>query len=275
MTAGTTIIRIEDGRPLPPRPDELAIEEPLEIRVEGQPVAVAMRTPGHDRELAAGWLLSEGIIRGRDGIADIVERPGQDPARGAMVDVMLRDPAAFDLARHRRNVLTNSSCGLCGAASIDQALRDFPKIESPLRISASVLHKLPAALAGNQPVFERTGGIHACALFDAGGALVALREDVGRHNALDKLAGWALLEGRLPLGECVLLLSGRVSFEMVQKSLAAGIPVVAAIGAPSSLAVDLAHACGITLVAFLREHTLNVYCGAARLSGNDHGAGRT
>lgn len=274
VTSGTTIIRYEDGQPLPPRPDELAIEEPLEICVEGQPVAVAMRTPGHDRELAAGWLVSEGIIRRADDIVEIVARPGEDPTRGAMVDVMLRDPGGFDVAKHRRNVLTNASCGLCGAASIEQVLREFPKIESSLRINAGILHGLPAALHSNQPAFQRTGGIHACALFDATGALISLREDVGRHNALDKLTGWALLESRLPLTESILLLSGRVSFEMIQKAVAAGIPIVAAIGAPSSLAAELARGCDLTLVAFLREHTFNVYWGAGRLGNFHHGAGR-
>jgi FdhD protein len=260
------IFRFQDGQPLGSRPDEVALEEPLEIRVEGEPLAVAMRTPGHDRELAAGWLLSEGLITRADDLADIVARPGEDP-RAAMVDVMLRTPAAFDAAKHRRAALSNASCGLCGAASVAQVLRQFPKIDSAFLISASLLPLLPQRLMESQPAFQRTGGLHACGLFDAGGALVALREDVGRHNALDKLLGWALLEGRLPLKECLLLLSGRVSFEMMQKALAAGIPIVAAIGAPSSLAVEVAKESGQTLVAFLRGGGFNVYAGPKKIRG--------
>ena len=266
MTRALTIHRYENGEPRGARADDVAMEEPLEIRVEGEPLVVAMRTPGQDRELAAGWLLSEGIVRGAGEIADIVERPGED-ARAAMVDVMLRDASRFVAVKHRRNVVTNASCGLCGAASVAQVLRDFPKIESAFLISAKTLPLLPARLAENQPAFQRTGGLHACALFDAAGALIALREDVGRHNALDKLIGWALLGGRLPLSECVLLLSGRVSFEMMQKALAAGIPMVAAIGAPSSLAVELARDSGQTLAAFLRGENFNLYSGEKRICG--------
>jgi FdhD protein len=259
-----TILRFRDAHPLIREPDEVAVEEPLEIRVEGEPLAVAMRTPGQDRELAAGWLLSEGIIRRADDLVDLVERPGEDP-RSAMVDVMLRAPAAFDAVKHRRAAIANSSCGLCGAASVAQVLRTFPKIESAFLISASVFPALPPRLAQGQRTFQRTGGLHACGLFDAAGTLLALREDVGRHNALDKLLGWALLGGRLPLHETVLLLSGRVSFEMMQKALAAGIPVVAAIGAPSSLAIEVARASGQALVAFLRGGTFNVYAGEKRI----------
>lgn len=264
MTRKLTIHRYENGEPRGARADDVAMEEPLEIRVEGEPLAVAMRTPGRDRELAGGWLLSEGIVRGAEEITDIVERPGED-ARAAMVDVMLRDASRFSAVKHRRNVVTNSSCGLCGAASVAQVLRDFPKIESAFLINAKLLLKLPARLAENQPAFQRTGGLHASALFDGDGALIALREDVGRHNALDKLLGWALLEGRLPLSNQVLLLSGRVSFEMMQKALAAGIPIVAAIGAPTSLAVELAHNSGQTLAAFLRGQNFNIYTGEKRI----------
>jgi FdhD protein len=266
MTRTLTIHRYEDGEPRGARPDDVAMEEPLEIRVEGEPLVVAMRTPGRDRELAAGWLLSEGIVLSAEEIADIVERPGED-TRAAMVDVMLRDASRFVAIKHRRNVVTNSSCGLCGAASVAQVLRDFPKIESAFLINAKLLLELPARLAENQPVFQRTGGLHACALFDDDGALVALREDVGRHNALDKLLGWALLEGKLPLSNQLLLLSGRVSVEMMQKALTAGIPIVAAIGAPSSLAVELARDSGQTLAAFLRGRNFNIYTGGERIRG--------
>jgi FdhD protein len=260
------ILRFQDGQALGSRPDEIGIEEPLEIRVEGEVLAVAMRTPGADRELAAGWLLSEGIIRRADEITGIVARPGED-ARASMVDVMLKNPAAFDAAKHRRAILSNASCGLCGAATVDQVLRQFPKIDSAFLISASLLPLLPPRLMESQAAFQRTGGLHACGLFDAHGSLLALREDVGRHNALDKLLGWALLDGRLPLGETVLVLSGRVSFEMMQKSLAAGIPLVAAIGAPSSLAVEMARNSSQTLVAFLRGGSFNVYAGEKRIRG--------
>jgi FdhD protein len=225
-----------------------------------------MRTPGQDRELAAGWLLSEGIVHRGDDVTDLVSRPGEDP-RSAMVDVMLRSPSAFDAVKHRRAALSNASCGLCGAASVAQVLREFPKIDSAFLISASLLPHLPKRMLESQPTFQRTGGLHACGLFDAAGALLALREDVGRHNALDKLLGWALLGGRLPLSECVLLLSGRVSFEMMQKALAAGIPIVAAIGAPSSLAIEVARGSGQTLVAFLRGSAFNVYAGPQRILG--------
>lgn len=255
------ILRFEYGQPTGTRPDEVTEESPLEIRVEGQPLAVAMRTPGHDRELAAGWLLSEGIIANADDLTAIVAQPGE---KAAMVDAMLRDPSAFDAHKHRRAVLSNSSCGLCGVATVAQVLRDFPKIRSSTRITAAVLHTLPSQLSQNQPVFRRTGGLHACALFSTAGDLLAIREDVGRHNALDKLLGWALLQ-RVPLGEHILMLSGRVSFEMAQKALAAGLAIIAAIGAPSSLAVDLARESGQTLVAFLKEHSFNCYTEPERI----------
>ncbi len=255
------ILRFENGLPTGTRPDEVTEEAPLEIRVEGQPLAVAMRTPGHDRELAAGWLLSEGIIASADDLTAIVAQPGE---KAAMVDAMLRDPSAFDAHKHRRAVLSNSSCGLCGVATVAQVLRDFPKIRSSAKITASVLHSLPSQLSQNQPVFRRTGGLHACALFSTAGDLVAIREDVGRHNALDKLLGWALLE-RVSLEGHVLMLSGRVSFEMAQKALAAGIAIIAAIGAPSSLAVDLARESGQTLVAFLKQQSFNCYTGPERI----------
>lgn len=256
------ILRFENGAPVGSRADEVSEESPLEIRVEGEPLAVAMRTPGHDRELAAGWLLSEGIISAAADIADIVAQPGE---QSSMVDVMLRSPAAFDAAKHKRAVLSNSSCGLCGVASVAQVMRDFPRLENSTRIDAATLHQLPARLGENQPGFQRTGGLHACALFTNTGELLALREDVGRHNALDKLLGWALLD-RHDVSDCVLMLSGRVSFEMTQKALAARIAIIAAIGAPTSLAVALARASGQTLVAFLKERTFNCYNASERIS---------
>lgn len=267
MTRQIIIHRIEDGSPLGQRPDEVAIEEPLEIRVEGEPLAIAMRTPGQDEELAAGWLLSEGIVGVAGEIAAIVPKLGGDAQRPAMVDVMLRDKSRFIATEHRRSTITNASCGLCGAATIDQVIRDFPRINTPFSIPSFRILEMPDLLTAQQRAFRRTGGLHACGLFDSKGRLLALREDVGRHNALDKLLGWALLDGRLPLSNHVVFLSGRVSFEMMQKSLAAGVPLVAAIGAPSSLAVDLARKSGQGLAAFIRGRTMNIYAGVERLSG--------
>ena len=267
MTREVTIHRFADGIVLGPCTDEVILEEPLEIRIEGAPVAIAMRTPGQDEELAAGWLLSEGIVTSADHISAIVPKPGGDGQRAAMVDVMLRDPSHFDAARHRRSLLTNASCGLCGAATVDQVLRDFPPVDSPFQIAVALLLKMPTLLTAEQGAFRRTGGVHACGLFDSAGKLLAVREDVGRHNALDKLLGRALLDGLLPLSQHVIFLSGRVSFEMMQKALAAGVPMVAAIGAPSSLAIDLAAKSAQSLVAFIRGGTMNVYAGIERLRG--------
>ncbi len=267
MTREVTIHRMAAGAVPEVRRDEVAVEEPLEIRIEGSPVAIAMRTPGQDEELAAGWLLSEGIVKHRDEIAQIVPRPGDEHQRAAMVDVLLRDPSSFDAARHRRSLLTNASCGLCGAATVGQVLRDFSPVKSSFRIDANLLLEMPAQLAQGQSAFRRTGGVHACGLFDKSGKLLELREDVGRHNALDKLLGRALLDDRLPLSEHIVLLSGRVSLEMMQKSLAAGVPVVAAIGAPSSLAIDLAAKGGQALAAFIRDASMNIYAGVEKLRG--------
>ncbi len=264
MNARAQILRFENGQPAGTRPDEVPQESPLEIRVEGKPLAVAMRSPGNDAELAAGWLVSEGIIRTAADIADIVAQPGGETA---MVDVMLRNPSAFDAVQHRRAVLSNSSCGICGVASVAQAIRDFPRPDCSAKITASTLHALPARLTENQPVFRKTGGLHACALFSAEGELLVIREDIGRHNALDKLIGRSLLDGRLPLSAHVLMLSGRVSFEMSQKALAAGIGIIAAIGAPSSLAIELAQKSGQTLIGFLKAQTFNCYNGAQRIAG--------
>lgn len=266
MTRALEILRIEGGRPAISKTDLVAVEEPLEIRVEGEPVAVAMRTPGNDRELVAGWLLSEGIVRSAAEISDLILKPGDEAQPGAMVDVILRERSSFDLVKHRRNVLTNASCGLCGAASVDVILRDFPTPAPHFRIRANDLHRMPERLREAQTLFQSTGGVHACALFDTEAELLALREDVGRHNALDKLLGWSMLEVGLPLSECIVLLSGRVSLEMVQKALAAGIPIVAALGAPSSLAVDLAQRSGIGLAAFLKATSVNLYAGMERFT---------
>jgi FdhD protein len=255
------------------RPDHLATEEPMEIRLVAggvrRTVAITMRTPGHDFELAAGFLHAEGVIAGPDDIARIsyCVDPDVDAAQQYnIVNVTLRPDAAPDLAPLERNFLTTSACGVCGKASLDALrLRTCPVILPGPGIAADVLYGLPDTLRAAQGVFDQTGGLHAAALFDPDGSLIALREDIGRHNALDKLIGWALLEGRLPLGDAVLMVSGRTSFEILQKSLAAGIPIVCAVSAPSSLAVDLAREFGITLVGFLRDRRCNVYSGRQRI----------
>jgi len=239
--------------------DEIAVEEPLEIQVEGRSVAVVMRTPGHDRELAAGFALTEGIVREPGDIFEITACLTNADSSGNTINIALRDPTRFDLAKLSRNVFTSSSCGVCGKATIEATMQQFSPIESQPKIDAEILTFLPAKLAAAQETFQRTGGLHACALFDLAGELLLLREDVGRHNALDKLIGHELLAKRLPLGDRILLLSGRVSFEMTQKALAAGIAIIAAISAPTSLAVDFARANNQTLVGFLRGETMNLY----------------
>lgn len=258
--------------------DFIAAEEPLEIRVEDHSIAVVMRTPGEDRELAAGFLLTEGMIRSIDDVKDIRHRPhcwskdrssqnGSALVRseGNVIDVWLKNPASIDLQKLSRHVFTSSSCGICSKASIEAVRQQFPPLESFCEVDPQVIVELPEALAAAQETFKRTGGLHACALFDLTGQLLALREDVGRHNALDKVIGWALLSDRLPLSEHILLLSGRTSFEMMQKSLAAGVPIVAAISAPSSLAVEFARDSGQTLIGFLRGERMNIYAGADRV----------
>lgn len=252
--------------------DMLAVEEPLEIRVVTGPpedrkekvASITMRTPGHDEELAAGFLFTEGIIRQPGDIAAL--SCGQDPA-GNVVRVDLSPGVDPLLKGLDRNFYTTSSCGVCGKASIDavRIASSYPSHENPLAVSASLLHSLPEKLRASQKVFDATGGLHASALFDREGKLWMLREDVGRHNALDKVIGASFMRNRLPLKDSVLLLSGRISFELVQKASMAGIPLVAAIGAPSSLAVTLAEESGMTLVGFLRENRYTVYCGGKRV----------
>jgi FdhD protein len=275
--------------------DFLAAEEPLEIRVEGHSVAIVMRTPGEDRELAAGFLVTEGLVHTAGDLVDIRHclhcslsvregsgrrrevneagpgggvsrtRPELSPSEGNAIDVRLRKPESLDLKKLTRHVFTSSSCGICSKASIEAVRQQFAPVEDSCTVEPQVLLELPHALAPAQETFKRTGGLHACALFDLTGKLLVLREDVGRHNALDKVVGWALLGNRLPLREHILLLSGRTSFEMMQKALAAGIPIVAAISAPSSLAAEFAQESGQTLVGFLRAERMNVYAGANRV----------
>lgn len=264
----TLLRRFAAGKGFARASDRLAAEDPLEIRVEGRSIAVVMRTPGHDEELAAGFLFTESAIASRDDLFEIARCPGIEPeAEGNVLDVALAPGHAADLDALTRHVFTSSSCGVCGKATIESVFGSFPPVESPLVLEPELLLSLPDKLRQAQATFEKTGGLHASALFDSKGELLLLREDVGRHNALDKVVGRALLDGDLPLAGRVLLLSGRVSFELIQKALAAGIPVVAGISAPSSLAVEFARRSGQTLVGFLRERGFNLYAGFQRVAG--------
>jgi FdhD protein len=246
--------------------DQVASEEPLEVRVNGKSVSVMMRTPGQDKELAAGFLYTEGIIRSPRDIADIVgcENPKSELDEN-VINVFLSTKVHFNLGKLTRHFYTSSSCGVCGKASLEAVRQNFKPVKSNFRVPRKILSSLPGKLRAAQETFEKTGGLHASALFDAKGNLVILREDVGRHNALDKVIGWGLLRNRLPFKNSVLLVSGRVSFEIMQKALAAGIPLVAAIGAPSSLAVSMARENGQTLVGFLRDKGMNVYSERKRI----------
>ncbi|HUP45986.1 MAG TPA: formate dehydrogenase accessory sulfurtransferase FdhD [Thermoanaerobaculia bacterium] len=241
--------------------DSVAVEEPLEIRVGDRALSVTMRTPGDDFALAAGFLVSESVVTDRSGIASI--RHWGSPN---VVRVALEDGAGLDLERLRRNFYTTSSCGVCGKTSIDALRVEAGPITSALRVEAAVLAGLPAALRARQETFASTGGLHAAALFDAAGTLVSIREDVGRHNAVDKVIGHELLEGTWPLDRHILMVSGRTSFEIVQKAVMARIPVVAAISAPSSLAVDLAREFHVTLAGFVRDGRFNVYSAPERMA---------
>jgi FdhD protein len=244
--------------------DSLAAEEPLEIRIGDTPVTVTMRTQGHDLELAAGFLWTEGIVESVDQIAEIRAVHAEGSVRSNVVQVELQN-TSFDASGLQRNFFAASSCGICGKASIDAIRRRGLERPDPgFRIDPEILCKLPEILRSKQAVFTRTGGLHAAALFDAYGKLLALREDIGRHNAVDKIVGWALREGLLPLTRHVLLVSGRGGFEIVQKALAGGIPVLASVSAPSSLAVKLARELGLTLVGFLRGRRFVVYSGESR-----------
>ena len=260
-----SISRIEGGGKTSQVEDLLAVEEPLEIRLGGRSIAVVMRTPGHDRELAAGFLVTEGLLRRRDDLLDIVRCDGvtRGTAESAenVLDVLLADMATVELSRLTRHVFTSSSCGICSKASIDAVRMQFPPLGAAFVPSRRVLRGLPAKLAAAQAGFAASGGLHASALFDASGTLAVVREDVGRHNALDKVIGEAFLADRLPLSGCLVLVSGRVSFELMQKALAGGISCVAAISAPTTAAVEFALANGQTLVGFLRGERMNVYAG--------------
>ncbi|HEU5363096.1 MAG TPA: formate dehydrogenase accessory sulfurtransferase FdhD [Gaiellaceae bacterium] len=243
-TTRVEVLRVPPGDP----GDVVAVEEPLEIRIGGRPVAVTMRTPGHDEELALGFALAEGL------------QPADAhlPEDLAANTVELAAPG-FDPARLQRSFYTSSSCGVCGKGALEAVAVEAPRVESELRVPASLLLALPGRLRETQAAFDVTGGLHASGLFDDTGSLLCLREDVGRHNAMDKVVGWAFREGRLPLATSILCVSGRLSFELVQKAAVAGCPLLVAVGAPSSLAIDLARDRGVTLCGFVRAGRMNVY----------------
>jgi FdhD protein len=271
LTVRRPVVRLTAGRPATRRPDALAVEEPMELRVDGRPLAVTMRTPGDDVELAHGFLLTEGVIAGAEDLTaarycDSVDDTGANTYN--VLDVTLAPGVDPPAAGVERNFYTTSSCGVCGKASLDAVrLRTrFPPAGDPVRVDADTLYGLPDALRDAQRIFDSTGGLHAAGLFTADGTLLAAREDVGRHNAVDKVLGWALLHGRVPASGCVLMVSGRASFELVQKAAMAGVPVLAAVSAPSSLAAELAVDAGMTLVGFLRGTAMNVYAGAERIT---------
>jgi FdhD protein len=260
--------------------DTLAVEEPLEIRLAWRsggedhdaPVSITMRTPGHDLELAIGFLVGEGIVR-RSGDAVLVRHVGPsarpDGTTNAVRVELSRDPSS-EIGRLARHFYATSSCGVCGKASIDALRIAAPPLAAGPTLMPEILHALPETLRASQPAFEQTGGLHATALFDAGGELLLVREDVGRHNAIDKVVGALAERNALPASDGVLLVSGRASFELVQKALMAGVAVLAAVGAPSSLAVELARDTGLTLVGFLRSGRFNVYAGRGRVIGAEN-----
>ena len=271
----TTSARIVayDGDKVRETVDDLATEEPLEIRLvagkQMRSLAVTMRTPGNDFELAAGFLLGEGVVTRHQEIAGIsycIDPQVDAEQRYNIVNVQLSPDALPPLERLERHFTMSSACGVCGKANIEALQTRAARIDDPVRISLQHVAQLPEKMRHAQRVFESTGGLHAAALFDATGTLLVLREDVGRHNALDKIVGWALLNGRLPLHGCVLLVSGRASYELVQKSIVARIPIICAVSAPSSLAVDLAQNFGVTLLGFVRGARANVYAGRERIT---------
>lgn len=263
----TQVTEWEDGESRR-KEDFLAAEEPLEIRIGEDPLSVTMRTPGHDLELAAGFLLTEGLIQRRAQIVALEADAGiAAENRGNVVLAKLAPEAAPDFEKMRRHFFAASSCGICGKASIDSVrARTLVAPNPDFRLEPEVLIRLPEKLRESQAVFGRTGGLHAAALFDGAGELLVLREDIGRHNAVDKVIGWALLEERVPLGSTILLVSGRGGFEIVQKAIVAGLPVVASVSAPSSLAVQLARELGQTLIGFLRGRRFVIYAGEERIA---------
>jgi FdhD protein len=276
-TVSAIVVAWEGDRQLS-RADTLATEEPLEIRLAGCSVAVTMRTPGDDFDLAAGFLFTEGIIRDWADIASIVHCPTDDAAvAGNIVNINPADPSMVDPERWRRNFFATSSCGLCGKASIAAIRQEAAPIDSYGKVDSRTLYTLDRKLRQAQDVFSQTGGLHAAGLFDGHGNLITIREDVGRHNAVDKVIGQAVRCLQVPLRDHILMVSSRGSFEIVQKALMAGIPIVAAVSAPSSLAVDLARSAGMTLLGFLHSDRdgggrFNAYAGAERIASTPGGA---
>ncbi|WP_055588899.1 formate dehydrogenase accessory sulfurtransferase FdhD [Peterkaempfera griseoplana] len=270
VTERRRVVRLRDGASSV-RPDSLAAEEPLEIRLGGEPLTVTMRTPGHDFDLVAGFLVSEGLVHSAEQLAALRYCAGTD-ADGAntynVVDATVRGASGPPVSLHR-NLLTSSACGICGRDTVDavRTRSHWDVAADPVRLDPEVLYTLPDVLRAAQKAFDTTGGLHAAGLFTADGELLCAREDVGRHNAVDKTVGWALRQGLLPLAGHVLMVSGRASFELTQKAAMAGVPVLAAVSAPSGLAVDLAAELGLTLVGFLRGRSANVYSGARRIKG--------
>ena len=255
------VLRWRRGATLERVNDELAVEEPLAIKLDGRTVNITMRTPGHDLELAVGFLLSEGIIRDRrDFSVDESEDYGPN-----QVNLTLSASVTVDFEKLTRHVFASSSCGLCGKTSIDRVRLPFTPVRPGLEVAAETILALPERLSRNQPTFSLTGGLHAAGVFTAEGELIVSREDIGRHNAVDKVLGWALLNGHLPLERHILLVSGRASFEILQKALAAGFPIIAAISAPSSLAVQFARESRQTLIGFLRNNRMNLYSAPERV----------
>jgi FdhD protein len=249
--------------------DQVTVEEPLEIRLAGRSLSITMRTPGHDEELVAGLLAAERIVEGPDDIELIAHYPGprDEPELKNVINVLLKRVNRVSRELAGRRVITSSACGLCGRSTVEGILGDTAPIDSSLRVPIDFFYRLEPALSAAQRTFEKTGGLHAAGLFDSTGRLCVLREDVGRHNAVDKIVGHMLLSRNFPLDDHVLMVSGRAGFEIVQKALVARIPIVASVSAPSSLAVALARACGMTLVGFLRRDGLNIYAGAHRVAG--------
>ncbi|MGA8407670.1 MAG: formate dehydrogenase accessory sulfurtransferase FdhD [Candidatus Acidiferrales bacterium] len=281
-SVGLTQVSEWDDGELRRKDDYLAAEEPLEIRVGGEPLSVTMRTPGHDLELAAGFLFTEGMIQTRGQLTGLAAATGENgtegeaknatagasaAANGNVIEARISPEAAPNMEKMRRHFFAASSCGICGKASIDAIRsRALAPPNPDFRLDAEILVRLPEKLRAAQDVFERTGGLHAAALFDPRGELLVLREDIGRHNAVDKVIGWALLEGRVPLADSVMLVSGRGGFEIVQKAIVAGLPVVASVSAPSSLAVQLARELRLTLIGFLRGRRFVIYSGEERIA---------
>ncbi|HCM78034.1 MAG TPA: formate dehydrogenase accessory sulfurtransferase FdhD [Cytophagales bacterium] len=258
------------------KPDLMAVEEPLEIRIGFGPIgdrtqkslSVTMRTPGHDYELATGFLFTEGIIDSYNQVESIkyCEDVGKQEERDNVVRVELKPDVKLDMKKLQRNFYTTSSCGVCGKSSIEAVEVTCARIQDRIKIDKAVVHTLPDKLREAQQIFEHTGGLHAVGLFDLSGKLLLTREDVGRHNAMDKIIGASLFKGEIPLANTIMVVSGRASFELVQKALRAGVPIMAAVGAPSSLAVTLAGDLGMTLMGFVRENSFNVYTGKERIS---------